>query len=360
MMRMISLALIPAFLSLSGAAVPAQEAAERSAGGRTQQPAASVGDAQDKSTAPQGPQRPSTHDENKAASQHKPVVLQLQNADCHEMANLIEQTFGLNAMPVPRMNAVICNCSPEDLSEIRELLAQVDVTVSEGEDQEFAILPVQQRRVDEIADAVSSLLAGKASSVRIAKDRGRSAMVVRGTRAAIEKVRALVQQLDQPAGCVNLEFAFFRADVNRPDAPVKVPPDLAPVAEELRRFGAVELAGRLSTVAGEGEKFIVVGAIAETMPRVQVRGELVASSTEGVVKLRVIAHLILETRTTPPPRAGADEPGGQAASRPSGRPPEFELETSVQTKRGDYVVLGSAPAGSATGESIILVLHVRE
>lgn len=357
MMRMISLALIPAFLSLSGAAVPAQEAAERSAGGRTQQPAASVGYAQDKSTAPQGPQRPSTHDENEAASQHKPVVLQLQNADCHEMANLIEQTFGLNAMPVPRMNAVICNCSPEDLSEIRELLAQVDVAVNEEGQSEFAIIAVQHRRVDEIADTASNLLAGRTSNVRIAKDRGRSALVVRGTKSAIEKVRAIVQQLDKPAGSVGLEFAFFRADAGPTDGPVNVPTDLTPVAEELKKFGRVELAGRLTTVAVENDKFSIEGAITETMPRLRVYGEVVGANAAGAVKLKVMAGLSLEQRSRP--GAAAAEVKGQPTSRPA-RGPEFELETSVQTKRGDYVVLGSAPAGGTPGESVILVLHVRE
>lgn len=356
MTRIISLVLIPAFLLLCGATAPAQEA-KRPAGGRPHAPPPSVESAKEEPTAAQERRSTSKDDDDEARSRSKPVVLQLQNADCNEVAHLIEVTFGLNAMPLTRTNAVICNCSPEDLSQIRELLAQVDVAAGEDEQPEFAIIAVQQRRVDEIADTVSNLLAGRTSNVRIAKDRGRSALVVRGTKSAIEKVRAIVQQLDAPAGSVGLEFAFFRADAGSTGGPVNVPTDLTPVAEELKKFGSVELAGRLTTVAVENDKFSIEGAITETMPRLRVYGEVVGANAAGAVKLKVMAGLSLEQR--PRPGAAAAEVKGQPTSRPA-RGPEFELETSVQTKRGDYVVLGSAPAGGTPGESVILVLHVRE
>ena len=41
-------------------------------------------------------------------------------------------------------------------------------------------------------------------------------------------------------------------------------------------------------------------------------------------------------------------------------PSAFQVESTLITRRGDYVVLGSAPTGWEIGESAILVLHVRD
>jgi len=356
MTRLLSLLLIQGLLLISSTATPAQEA-KQPTGGRARGSPPQVESARGAPTTPQERRSASKDDEDEARSQSKPVVLHLQNADCNEVAHLIEDAFGLNAMPLNRINAVICDCSAEDLSQIRELLVQVDVAASEEEQPEFAIIPVQQRRVDEVADTVSNLLMGRTSNVRMAKDRGRSALVVRGPKAATDKVREFVQQLDRPQSSVSLEFAFFQADAERADGSARVPADLAPVAEELKKFGSVELAGRLTTVAVENDKFSIEGAITEKMPRLRVYGEVVSANAEGTVRLKVMAGLSLERRSRP--ETGSAEAQGQPTSRPS-RGAEFELETSVQTKRGDYVVLGSAPAGGAPGESVILVLHVRE
>jgi hypothetical protein len=360
MTRLLSLVLIQGLVLISSAAAPAQESKQPAAARTQEQAAGSTAEAK-KSPAESSPPRHSTrHEEGDDRRAQKRVVLQLRNADCAEVAELIEQAFDeCWVTPMHRTNAIVYVGSEEVLPQVREFLAQVDVSAGEGEEQELTMIPVQQRRVDEIADAVSSLLAGRytGDSVQIAKDRGRSALVLRGTKAATEKVREFVQQLDRPPSSVSLEFAFFQADAARPAGPVKVPTDLAPVAEELKKFGSVELAGRLTTVGVENDKFSIEGAITDKMPWLRVRGEVVSANAEGTVRLKVMAGLSLERQS--PADAGAAEVKGQPTNRPA-RGPEFELETSVQTKRGDYVLLGSAPAGGAPGESVILVLHVRE
>ena len=100
------------------------------------------------------------------------------------------------------------------------------------------------------------------------------------------------------------------------------------------------------------------GSIAENIPLVQVEGELTSVSSDGGVNLKLMARMALDRQAPVAPPVPVEK-GEDKASPKAGPRPTYELDTSVQTKRGDYVVLGSAPTGWKPGESVILVMYVR-
>jgi hypothetical protein len=290
--------------------------------------------------------------------QYKPVVFQLRSAECMEVAEMLGRIFFKSTVvPLPRTNCIIY-AGPEDtLPQVTELLGEVDLPAGDAESYKLTMIAVRNRHVEEVADQVMKMLAGRSvRDVRVAADKGRSVLLIRAPKSVAEMAQSVVDELDLPAGSVTLEFTFFRADLNRKESLSPIPPDLLQVAEELRRFGALELMGRLSTIATEGDKFAVGGNTSGNGQEVQVRGELLRASSDNAVSLKLMARMQLDRQNVPPPpSAEKGEDKGTSGPRPS-----YELDTSVQTKRGDYVVLGSAPTGWAPGESVILVLHVQQ
>jgi hypothetical protein len=304
---------------------------------------------------PRGPAEPT--------SQYKPVVLQLRTADCMEVAEMLDRIFfdGI-VVPVQHTNSIVY-AGPEDtLPQVRELIAGVDVPAGDAATTELTMIPVRHRHVDEIADDLAKIMGGRgARELRIAADKGRSTLLIRGAKVHAETAKTVVDELDKPAGSVAIEFAFFHSDLNRKEPFSAIPPDLAQVAEDLKRFGAIELMGRLSTIAVENDRFRVGGSIVDSIPQVQVEGELVSASSDGAVKLRLKARLMLDRQNLPPPPPPSAAKGDdkEKPAPQSGPRPAYELDTAVSTKRGDYVVLGSAPAGWKPGESVILVMYAR-
>jgi len=309
---------------------------------------------QQKPLPPRGPDEPRLP--------YKPVVLRLQNADCMEVAKMVEEVFFEGTVvPIQRTNSIIY-AGPEDtLAQVTELLGKMDLPASDAETSELTMIPVHHRHVEDLADQVMKMLSKRGErDARLAADKGRSMLLIRGPKSVVEMARSIVGELDQPAGSVVLEFAFFHADQNRKEPFSTIPADLAQVAQELQRFGALELLGRLSTIAVENDKFRVAGSIADNIPQVQVEGQPTSVSADGTVNLRLMARMVLDHQSSSPPvppaKAAEDK---EKPAPPSGARPAYELDTSVQAKRGDYIVLGSAPAGWKPGESVILVMYVR-
>ncbi len=284
-----------------------------------------------------------------AAANFNPVVLKLKYADCYDVATMIQKLVPQGgAYAESRSNSVIYT-GPDDTAEtIRELVEELDQPVEATRASEVVPVQIRHRRARDLARQIAATLAPE--GLRVADD-GRSTVLLHGPRPLIDSALAIVHVIDRPAATVNLEFAFLQADLNdeEPVAGTPMPADLAAVADELQRFGSLRLLGRLSTVAIENEEFLIQGGITGELST-KVTGALLNASTGDSVKLEIRADLVLERSAL----ASAGKEGKRRAS-----PPEFELRTIVTTQRGDYVVLGSAPTGWASGESAILVLHVR-
>jgi hypothetical protein len=282
-----------------------------------------------------------------AAPTFNPVVLRLKYADCFEVATMIQKLVPEGgAYAESRSNSVIYT-GPDDTAEtIRELVEKLDQPVETTHASEVVPVQIRHRRAQDLARQIAATLG--AGRLRVADD-GRSTVLLYGPRPLIDSAIAIVHEVDRPAATVNLEFAFFHADLNDQKPAAGIPADLADVVDELQRFGGLKLLGRLSTVAIENEEFVIQGGIIGQLST-RVTGALLNASTGNSVKLEIRADLVLEK--------SALAATGKEGERPAPLP-EFELRTIVTTQRGDYVVLGSAPTGWTPGESAILVLHVR-
>jgi len=289
--------------------------------------------------------------------QFNPVVIQLRHADCVDVARLIEYLAPQSAShPDVRTNCIVYSGPDDTIEAVRKLINELDRPVEESHSLDIAMISVQHRNANELAKQISKMLGGsRQSQMRVSADETRSAVLLNGSKPMVESARAILKQLDTPAGSANIEFAFFHAyqDKDQDNLEATIPPDLTEIAKELKRFGALELLGRLSIVAVEHERFNVEGCIAQDLSAV-VKGKLARVGDDDTVTLLLEAFVRLEKAQ----KARPTNDEGKAMRR--GLSPTFQLETAIQTRRGDYVGLGSAPSGWSSGESIILVLHVRQ
>ncbi len=285
-----------------------------------------------------------------AAMQHyEPVVLKLANANCGEVASMLSATFsGCTSYPVEQSNCIVFSGPPETQAMARRLAAEMDGMTAQRDGPRVAIAGIQHRRVDELVEQLARVASGP--RLRFSGDRGRSKVLLRGDPEEIRQAEALLRELDTPVSGVSIEFAFLQAKAGGPASGPPMPSDLADVAKELERFGSLTLLGRLSTVAVEGDKFEVEGQVVPGI-MAEVKGMVGSGGGDDVVKIEIGASLQLK----PPPPSVAESKGGVSPPLPY-----FNIKTSVTTRHGEYLVLGSAPTGSAIGESAILVMHVRK
>lgn len=301
------------------------------------------------------------------------VAFKLQYADPHEMAMMLDKVFqSTKTYADARTNTVIYAGPVSTLEDAQRLVEELDRPADEGAASDTIMIPVSRRPV-ELAEIIRRIVASR--RFRIAADEGQSTLILAGSGPELAAARRIISQLDTVASSAYLEFAFFHAHqgVEQDELDVEIPADLAEVAREMQRFGAVELLGRLSAVTAEHQEFKIEGSIAEGV-LASVEGVFLHFSANSSVKVQLKAFLRLEKsrpaeegdkarRRGPSPTSKLDEETFaeflKQQRSPQGPSPTFELETVVQTQRGNYVVLGSAPTGWSAGESVLLVLYVR-
>ena len=252
----------------------------------------------------------------------------------------------------PTTNSIIVNSTNADIAVIERLLTHLDRPSDQARNSAPGVRAVQlkHRATDDVSKKLMSLLgASRDRDARVASDEGRGKIILRGSGEFLEFASNVISELDVPAQMIQLEFAFFSADQNaeatgEPDASRKIPADLETVANELQRFGKVRLLGRLACNTMEDNQFLVEGLLGEGLSA-KVSGSIINAVTDGSIQLNVKGNVRL-TR-------GAGDP--KAAPQSSA----FEINTTVVTRRGDTVMIGSAPAGWAPGESAIMVLHAK-
>lgn len=278
-------------------------------------------------------------------------VFRLNNASCTDVV----KTLGLvtdRARAEKRTNSVIFVGLEYDLPVIEKIIQQLDsapATPQLEPEREVIVVSVKNRSVKEVASQVGKsfpYMGRGEDNVSMSVDQGRSAILLRGSKKSVEMAEAAIRKLDTPAATANLELAFLKATSGDTQPDSAIPDDLKDVANELKRFGRIELLGRLVTTAVEGKHFKIFGEKGGMSYRIE--GELLRASEDGSVKVEIEAQLNQYL--------GRDR--GKTGRRAYNT--VFKLETLVLTQRGDYVVLGSAPGTgtSKPGESVILVLHV--
>jgi hypothetical protein len=283
----------------------------------------------------------------------------LKHASSDELADVIHR-LGLpgRAVADPRTNSLIVSAPASEIGNIEAVLAGLDVDTGDRKDSPAALSVIQlnNRRADEVAGRIASLIAGDRSlrDARVASDDARGKLIIRGPRTLIEMAQQVASQMDRPSQTTQMEFVFFQADQSQPPADAEgIPQDLAAVAKELERFGRIKLLGRLASVGLENQQFRIEGAIGQDMSA-QINGIVSKASEDGTILVQIDSELRLS-------RVRPEKPGPPAAAgggffEQSG----FKVSTTIGTRRGETVVIGTAPAGWKPGESAILVVQVRK
>lgn len=281
-------------------------------------------------------------------------VFRLKNASCNDVVRTINSLVTKKTRAEERTNSVIYVGLEYDLPVIEKIIQELDsipTTAQLEPEREVIVVFVKHQPVNEVASQAGKsfpYMGRGEDNVSMSVDHRRSAILLRGSKKSVKKAEAVIRQLDTPVAMANLEFAFLKATSGDTQPDSDIPDDLKDVANELKRFGRIELLGRLVTMAVEGKPFNISGEKGGVFYRIM--GKLLRASEDGAVKVEVEAKLF---------RYGERDPTTNK------RLPHtvFDLETLVLTQRGDYVVLGSAPSVpgggiSKPGESAILVLHV--
>jgi len=277
-------------------------------------------------------------------------TFRLKNASCGDVASAIKNLVTNKIWAELRTNSVIYVGPEYNLETVQKLIEELDsVQTGTQLEREVVVVPVKHRSVDDVASKIREAFPSglmSENNVQVSVDRAGSSLLLRGSKTIVTMSKATIRQLDTPAAVRNLEFAFLKAESGDTQPGSAIPDDLKDVANELKRFGRIELLGRLSTMAVEGKPFVISGEKGDMSH--WIKGRLLHASEDGDVKIEVEAQL----------SQYLGHSGGGSGRRAYNT--VFKLETSVLTRSGDYVVLGSAP-GQDTGkpsESVILVLHV--
>ncbi len=293
-------------------------------------------------------------------------VYPLKYLGANDVCQMVHAVFGRSYLyPIEQTNSVLYNGPEEMAPKIEGLISQLDTSAAGEEvvsEERITLVPIKHRDAGEIASELARI--HRPDVLVAVYDHSRNAVLLKGEKDAIDKAESIIVQLDTPSPMVELEFAFFKAKQYGEGAAADIPDDLQDVAKELRRFGRLELLGRLSTLAVQEQKFQIRGHVSD-MLTAEVQGHVLSATSDtsaklpfdGSAKIAFEARMDLQ-RPEPEPQTQPGVGGGQA--RRQSRPPEFFLNTVVTTKRGDRVILGSAPHGWEAGESAILVMTVRE
>ncbi len=269
-------------------------------------------------------------------------VIPLKHANAALVAQLINDGYGDHLVYADaRTNAIIYMGKSGLAAKVADTAAKLDYS-GEGIVDEDAIVihRVKHRSADEIVRQIQMTLAR--SQLRIASDNRSASIVLSGPSGDISKTLAAIDELDRATPPVQLEFAFFTANPNPNDADeeaLPTPSDLKSVADELQRFGLVEFHSRLTAHAIQSEVFSVEGVTGHQR-RVNLSGEVISSPAGGPVKIRLSASV------------GPSKLDGEPGTA-------FNLRTTITANRGEYIVVGSAPATWSPGQVIVLVLHVQ-
>lgn len=280
----------------------------------------------------------------------KPVevrVYPIRHALAHEAASVLSKVFRTAQFTADeRTNSVIVSTSEDELKRVEAMVTTLDVPMTEASAAETRVLSLGNRPANDLLMQLQAVLLSRAEfrDGRVAADNARNKLILRGSREFLNQAEGVVKAVDLPAESVQLEFAFFQATTGDGGG-AQVPQDLADVAKELARFGRIELLGRLSTVAVEGETFEIEGRLGASISATT-QGRILKATPEGVVRLSIEAGL--DMQRAPHPEETKKPPQDSS----------FRTSTTISTRRGDTLVLGAAPAGWERGSSAILVVRV--
>lgn len=266
----------------------------------------------------------------------------LRHVKADEAARTIIQLTGIDVVPDTRTNTLIVSANDNQAEEIEKIISKIDIPRDDSLDRStLTTVTIKNREVRDVAAQVSEMF--RRDLIVSADERSRQ-ILLRGDPEMIESALRVISSIDTAMPTATVEFAYFQIGSTDTDFSLAIPRDLNPIAKEIERFGEPRLVGRMTTAAVEGQIFMLKGQIAERT-FVNLSGRLIAAPKDGAVKLELTSELSMRRLSTNDEQQKIESP-------------QFSLSTTVMTKRGDYIVLGSAPLGWAPGESVVLVVQI--
>lgn len=278
-------------------------------------------------------------------------VVTLKHADAHSVdATLKQLDVPLSSSVTGPQTIVLRGDPPEIQKVIDTLIAAVDVPGVTGKSARSPeVIPVRHYPIKEVGGLVRSV----AQRASLAIDETRHTIVVDGTEEERRAIREVLKQIDWPTRSAKVHFFFLRAGIGgtASEKETPLPPDLQPIAKTLVHNGFARLSLIAPIVIGveEGQRF-------ESKTRLHLGEEAAGHddlqfSVEGVVRLASGADdawLTLRGRMV----------GKYSRIKDAEAETVFELETSVATKLGNYVILAAAPSSTASGDAVALVVRL--
>lgn len=277
-------------------------------------------------------------------------VITLKHADAHSVVSTLKQLDVPLSASATGPQTVVLRGSPADVQRVIDtLIAAVDVPgVTGGSARSAEIIPVRHYPI-ELIGGLARNVAPKAS---LGIDEARRTIVVNGTEDERHAVRDLLKQIDWPTRSAKVHFYFLRGMMGgqSPEKETLLPPDLLPIGKSLTQNGF----GRLSLIAP-----IVIGV--EEGQRFESKGQLhVGDDDTGRDDL--VFYVGGSARLA----SGGDDAwltlrgrvGGKFSRKQEGGDTIFELDTTIATKLGNYVILAAAPSSTAAGDAVALVVRL--
>ncbi|MBI3834748.1 MAG: hypothetical protein HY287_10505 [Planctomycetes bacterium] len=275
-------------------------------------------------------------------------VVELKHASAPYVASSVKQIL-------PGINGAALNDHTVALSGPRAgvdmVIAKVihAVDVSDESSAQADIVPVKNYPVNELMP----LLRTVAPRATFGIDEVNRTVVVQGDDRDRKAVHAALQTLDQPSRSARLQLFFLRGDISAAPAASEsnFPSDLAPVGKTLNAagFGHLSLLAPMMIAAQEGKSFESKSRLRSPASTPEENIEFNARGTVRLMQPANTAQVNIAVSSNGSYALGAE--GGLAPTR-------FELETTVELKLGEYVLLSAAPSSSATGGAIALVVRV--
>jgi len=297
---------------------------------------------------PKPPAQPSTRADS---SDRTLKVVTLKHADANSVVSTLKQLDVPLSASATGPQTVVLRGSPAEVQKVMDtLIAAVDVPgVVGGSARSPEVIPVRHYPIREISKLVRSV-AQKAS---LAVDETRHTIVVDGTEEERRAIREVLKQIDWPTRSAKVHLYFLRGAIGGAgsEKEMQLPSDLVPVAKTLAQngFGRLSLIAPIVIGVEEGQRF-------ESKTRLQLGEEAAGHddlqfNVEGVVRLASGAD---DAWLTLRGRMG----GKYSRIKDTDAETVFELDTSVATKLGNYVILAAAPSSTASGDAVALVVRL--
>ncbi len=286
-------------------------------------------------------------------AQNEPLVtkiVQLNHADARTITLAIQSLPLDVSITMAGDNTLLVTGPAAAVEDTGGLIAQLDIPTSNFEAKLSTVfLPVSTTPSKNLIIMLKKTAASRGSG--LAFDAASRMLVVRGTKEEIQAIRELLRQIDRPAQSLTLQFFFIRASIGT-GGENKLPSALRRIEKSLAESGFSELSlmAPMTVVTEEDREFDSAARLRNeygSSPRL----EDLLLVVSGVARLQPQSELVqltIQARISGSYQRGPDSPADAA----------FEIDTTIAMNLGSYVILAAAPASTASGDAVALVVRV--